>query len=69
MVVPAVGASVPVTTAAPMWFRRPALSANGTEIVAEGEVLQLDPIRNSVGTIVGYDTIPGPTSIWRLAVP
>ena len=69
VVTPGAGAAQAVVTATPMWFRRPALSADGRVIVAEGERLALNAIRNSVGTIIAYDTVPGPTSIWRIAAP
>ena len=69
VVTPGAGVAQAIVTATPMWFRRPALSADGREVVAEGERLQVNAIRNSVGTIIGYDTLPGPTSIWRIAAP
>ena len=58
-----------VTTAQPMWFRRPALSPDGENIVAEGAPLQIIQIGDGAGGIIGYDTIPGPSSIWRLPAP
>jgi hypothetical protein len=62
------GPVTPIATSVPMWFRRPALSADGAEIVAEGETLLINPIRDGAGTIVGYDTIPGHPALWRIAV-
>ena len=63
------GAAAVVSTAQPMWFRRPALSPDGTGIVAEGATLQINAIGDGAGTIIGYDTIPGPSAIWRIAAP
>lgn len=69
VVTPGAGVAQAVVTPTPMWFRRPALSADGRVIVAEGERLTLNATGNSVGTIIAYDTVPGPTSIWRIAAP
>lgn len=69
VVVPGSGQAqaVPVPTA--MWFRRPALSPDGSTLVAEGAQLQITPISDGSGNIIRYDTVPGPSSIWKLPAP
>jgi hypothetical protein len=69
VVAPGSGDARSVTTPQPMWFRQPALSPDGSAIVAEGAPLQITPIGDGAGTIIGYDTLPGPTSIWSLPSP
>ena len=63
------GTEAVVSTAQPMWFRRPALSPDGSGIVAEGATLTIEAIRGEGGVILGYDTIPTPSAIWSIAAP
>ncbi|HLS47734.1 MAG TPA: hypothetical protein VK012_04400 [Gemmatimonadales bacterium] len=63
------GGPVPVAAPDNMWFRRPALSPDGTAIVAEGTPFSINEIRNSNGEIIAFDTIPGPMSIWKMSAP
>ncbi|MGE5927529.1 MAG: TolB family protein [Gemmatimonadota bacterium] len=69
VVVPGTGQAQLVPVPQAMWFRRPALSPDGSRIVAEGAHLQISAIGDGAGGIVGYDTVAGPSSIWRLAAP
>lgn len=69
VITPGSGQAAPVVTPQSMWFRRPALSPEGTSIVAEGAVLQINEISDGAGGIARVDTIPGPSSIWRLPAP
>ncbi len=69
VLVPGSGQAQVVPVPEAMWFRRPALSPDGTRIAAEGAHLQITEIRDEGGGIVGYDTVPGASSIWRLSAP
>ena len=69
VLVPGSGQAQVVPVPQAMWFRRPALSPDGSRIVAEGALLQITVIGDGAGGIVGYDTVAGPSSIWRLAAP
>ena len=69
VVVPGSGQAQAVPVPSAMWFRRPALSPDGSRIVAEGALLQISAIRDESGSIVGYDTTPGPSSIWKIPAP
>lgn len=66
---PGSGQALAVATPQPMWFRRPALSPDGSGIVAEGAVLQINVISDGAGGVLRVDSIPGPSAIWRLAAP
>jgi hypothetical protein len=69
VVVPGSGQAQVVPVPQAMWFRRPALSPDGSRIVAEGAHLQISAIGDGAGGIIGYDTVAGASSIWRLAAP
>lgn len=69
VVVPGSGQAQAVPVPQAMWFRRPALSPDGSRIVAEGALLQISAIGDGAGGILGYDTVAGPSSIWKLSAP
>ena len=52
IVVPGSGAAQALGTAQPMWFSRPALSPDGSSIVAEGAMLQIDEIGDGAGGLL-----------------
>ncbi|HEU5050998.1 MAG TPA: hypothetical protein VFU00_11770 [Gemmatimonadales bacterium] len=67
--VPGTGAVAPVPAPPLMWFARPALSPDGSSVVAEGVPLRVDTLIAG-GNIVAIDTTPiGTPSVWRLAAP
>lgn len=50
-------------------FRRPALSSDGQQIVAEGYPLTITPILDGTGQVVGYDSTAGAVADLRLVEP